>query len=198
VASDARASGAVAYSTASGRHSGTTLTDAAMRGWPTPRATDGEKGGPAARGRRGDLQLPAMAVQNWATPSARDWKSGEASDATRARNARPLNEQVAALYPTPKATVYGSSQNGANSSRPSAGTLSLDSMAARGLFPSRRDPATSRAGSASSKSTLVLNPQFVEMLMGWEPGWTAFDSAETAVCLSRSHSHSSRSRSDSA
>lgn len=43
-ASDAKASGAAAYSTASGRHSGTTLTDATVRAqgsaWPTPAARD--------------------------------------------------------------------------------------------------------------------------------------------------------------
>lgn len=129
--------------------------------------------------------MPAMAVRHWATPSARDWRSGQASEATHARNSRPLNEQVAVLYPTPKATVYGSSQNGSNSSRPSAGTLSLDTMAARGLFPSRRGQETSKAGGSSSRCTLVLNPQFTEMMVGWVPGWTAFDSVETPAFRNR-------------
>lgn len=39
------------------------------------------------------------------------------------------------MLPTPKAARYGSSQNGSNSSRPSAGTPSLDTMAARGSLP---------------------------------------------------------------
>jgi len=39
-ATDAKASRAAAYSTESGRHSGTTLTDAAVRSWPTPAARD--------------------------------------------------------------------------------------------------------------------------------------------------------------
>lgn len=37
-ATDAEASGAAAYDRSSGRHSGTTLTDAAVRQWPTPTA----------------------------------------------------------------------------------------------------------------------------------------------------------------
>lgn len=41
-AGDEKASGAAGYSTASGRHAGTTLTDAAVRNWPTPSATDGK------------------------------------------------------------------------------------------------------------------------------------------------------------
>ena len=39
-ATDAKASGASGYSTLSGRHSGTTLTDAAVRLWATPTASD--------------------------------------------------------------------------------------------------------------------------------------------------------------
>lgn len=58
---DSKASGSAAYSTKSGRHSGTTLTDAVVR---------------------------------FPTPTARDWKSGKASAATHARNARPLSEVI--------------------------------------------------------------------------------------------------------
>jgi hypothetical protein len=39
-ASDANSSGAMGYSTASGRHPGTTLTDATVRNWATPTAHD--------------------------------------------------------------------------------------------------------------------------------------------------------------
>ena len=128
---------------------------------------------------------------------ARDWRSGETIETTRARNARPLNEQVAALYPTPKATVYGSSPNGVNSSRPSACTLSLNTMAAHGLLPSRPDLETSKAGAASSTPSLVLSPRFVEMLMGWAPGWTGFDSAETGASRPKLPGRSSSSPSGS-
>jgi hypothetical protein len=39
--------------------------------WSTPRATDGEKGGPNMRGAKGDLPLPGQAA-NWPTPQALD------------------------------------------------------------------------------------------------------------------------------
>jgi len=65
--------------------------DSLARAWPTPRASDGTKGGPNQRGSAGDLMLPSAAVQ-WPTPSARDWRSGLASEETHARNSRPLNE----------------------------------------------------------------------------------------------------------
>ena len=43
---DSASSGSRNYSTESGRHSGTTLTDAArMAGWPTPQARDGDQNG---------------------------------------------------------------------------------------------------------------------------------------------------------
>lgn len=59
-ATDSRASGAAAYSTDSGRHAGTTLTDAAVRAWSTPRASDGAKGSPNQR-QRGTPPLSAQA-----------------------------------------------------------------------------------------------------------------------------------------
>jgi DNA (cytosine-5)-methyltransferase 1 len=49
--------------------------DIAGRGLlPTPRATDGTKGGPNQRGSSGDLMLPSAVMQVLPTPSARDWK----------------------------------------------------------------------------------------------------------------------------
>lgn len=73
--------------------------------WPTPRSTDGPKGGPNQAGSKGDLMLPSAAAQwptpmaadqrgsagvgktelpnvsiNWPTPAARDYRGGGASD----------------------------------------------------------------------------------------------------------------------
>lgn len=112
-ATDAKASGAAGYSTDSGRHSGTTLTDAAVR-FPT---------------------WPVDAL--WATATARDWKSGEHSEATAERNARPLNEQAwAACHHGPLAPLMK--------------TAGVESW----LSP----PGSPR---------LSLNPAFVAWLMGW-------------------------------
>ena len=54
---------------------GPTLADQVEHLLPTPRATDGTKGGPNQRGSSGDLMLPS-AVMLLPTPTARDWKDG--------------------------------------------------------------------------------------------------------------------------
>ena len=67
-ATDGKASGAAGYSTQSGRHSGTTLTDA-MRLWATPRASERQQ-----RNSRDAHVALSKQVQTWATPAARDCK----------------------------------------------------------------------------------------------------------------------------
>ncbi len=80
-ATDAKASGAAGYSTASGRHAGTTLTDAVVRGfWPTPAAADGMGGPGAAPSMLGSPNLRTE-ITRWATPISRDAKG----PSTRAR-----------------------------------------------------------------------------------------------------------------
>jgi hypothetical protein len=75
-----------------------------MTSLPTPTASD--TNGP---GRHGDGGLDLRTtVDGLPTPTARDWKSGEASEETHARNARPLNE-VVTLLPPPTAADSASS-----------------------------------------------------------------------------------------
>jgi len=73
-----KASGAAAYSTDSGQHSGTTLTDAAVRQpmWATPRSSDGEKGGPNAQDGSGSPHLSNMAVNMSGPPAPETPKRG--------------------------------------------------------------------------------------------------------------------------
>jgi hypothetical protein len=93
---DAKSSGAAGYSTASGRHSGTTLTDAARTAtWPTATVHDAGRGGQGKRAmgatRHGsNLQDFAM-LASWAT-TTRDSKDG-ASDGTAPVNSL-LGRQV--------------------------------------------------------------------------------------------------------
>ncbi len=47
--------------------------------WPSPRATDGTKGGPNQSGSKGDLMLPSAAAQ-WPTPAARDVKGANSAE----------------------------------------------------------------------------------------------------------------------
>lgn len=57
---------------------GTTLTDALL---PTPKATDGTKGGPNQRGSSGDLTLPSASVRIGATTSQPSVAGSKSSDA---------------------------------------------------------------------------------------------------------------------
>lgn len=79
--------------------------------------------------------------------------------AYRRRPSAPLTRGTASgLLPTPTASEYGSSQNGINgiggeNERPSAGTLSLFTMAARGILP------TPTRGDAKSSGSRIGNPE---------------------------------------
>ena len=80
-----------------GTASGDGLVTAVKRGkaWPTPKASDADRGDcPGERRRRSPALISAVKMKPWATPTARDWKSGKASAATMDRNSRPLSEQV--------------------------------------------------------------------------------------------------------
>lgn len=175
-ATDSRASGAAEYDTASGRHSGTTLTDA-QRAWATP---------VCSRGRwtsQGELKLAGQATMNWPTPTAADMESRGPHG-----NGQPTLSS-ASRWPTPTAgdgqgaTGYMSGTN-RDTWRP---TLS---SAAVGRTPSPGRPVrTTLPGSTSSPSVptsrpgcllrgslkrrapaAVLNPAFVEWLMGLPAG----------------------------
>ncbi len=89
--------------------------------WPTPTIKGNyNKAGLSAKS--GDGLATAVASM-MATPTARDWRSGKASEATHAKNSRPLSEQI--------------------------------------------------GGS--------LNPDWVELLMGWPKGWTDLNPSRGAV-----------------
>lgn len=66
---------------------------------PTPRATDGTKGGPNQRGSKGDLMLPS-AVMLLPTPKTTDAKGHSPADAKRNE---PGLRAVEYLLPTPRA-----------------------------------------------------------------------------------------------
>jgi DNA (cytosine-5)-methyltransferase 1 len=71
---------------------------------PTPRASEGEKGGPNQRGSKGDLTLSAVTAQ-LPTPRARDWKGADPNP-----RGADLNHAVTTL-PTP---TVGDSRNSRN------------------------------------------------------------------------------------
>jgi hypothetical protein len=89
---------------------GTTLTDALL---PSPRASDGEKGGPNQRGSKGDMMLPSAVVQLLPTPAANIGDNGGSQhpEKRRAGNHQPSIQDVAEhlLLPTPVAQPSGNS-----------------------------------------------------------------------------------------
>lgn len=77
---------------------GPTLADEIEHLLPTPRATDGTKGGPNQRGSSGDLMLPS-AVMLLPTPTATAYGSNQSPSPGAA--VRPSLEGVTRLLPTP-------------------------------------------------------------------------------------------------
>ena len=76
--------------------------------WATPTVVDSKTCRAVRKHTKGGRSTSANAAM-WATPTARDWRSGEASDETHNRNARPLNEQAVRLWPTATAQDASSS-----------------------------------------------------------------------------------------
>lgn len=199
-ATDAKASGAAGYSTDSGRHSGTTLTDAAVRQWATPAARDWKDGACEDANVPTKALLGRQAVR-WATPQAHDlqppktpeqiaamkdrtgamWATPVASpNANRMTKAAPSHGNShghvlagqAASWPTPVATLQSTAK-----STTGASTLNGVAQATTSGLP---DLTTSTDGeptslpedpSPPSSRRRVLNPRFVEALMGLPPGW---------------------------
>lgn len=73
---------------------------------PTPRAGDGEKGGPNQRGSSGDLMLPS-AVTLLPTPLGHDAKQSGRAPSRGDRNSAELTEVALSLLPTPAVNDMG-------------------------------------------------------------------------------------------
>ncbi len=181
------------------------LSEAAEVKWPTPRATDGSKGGPNQRGSSGDLMLPSAAAQ-WPTPAASSYGRNKGG-ANPEGPERPSLDTLARTWPTPRASEsenrttrhppsvkdgrgHGRTLAGEAASWPtptsgdseSSGSWNLEGSRAK-LGTSLTD-ATCRSGPPAPETphgetapTLALNPRFVETLMGWPVGWTDCESS---------------------
>ena len=157
-AGDHKASGAAGYSTASGRHAGVTLTDAAVRLWPTPSAANpnAQESLETWQARREELKAKGtngngcgtplgVAVRLWPTPTARD--NDKQKDAP-GREGGPSLSGMIRTWPTPNARDY----KGPGGGHQAKGGNCLPTEAG-----------------AHGRS---LNPAWVESLMGFPPGWT--------------------------
>lgn len=173
--------------------------------WPSPRSEDSESAGnhpgavdsltgatglwqtPASdsfRSRGGDrkdeqgLDQQARGFEQWGTPSSREWKGAYPEHALTRKDGKSrmnLLGNQAVYWQTPTA-----GDEVKTSSRMREGHHnSLKAQVLSGSQPFPPDPETGRPGRESSPSTpstrRVLNPVFVEMLMGWRPGWTSLE-----------------------
>jgi hypothetical protein len=176
--------------------------------WPTPTASPfgSQKGtGPSLETLARLGALPA----SWPTPTVAD---GSYSGQPRADGNQSLHhvaglwpglelddEGSAPSWPTPTATDAKASGRVAYSTG-----ITLTDAAVR-LWPAepgtsrsfRLVPTTPKHGASSSPSGRILNPQFVEWLMGWPPGWTDCASAATASFRSWQRAHGASSGSAS-
>lgn len=114
-------------------------------GWPTPRGTDGTKGGPNQAGSKGDLMLPSAAAQ-WPTPAARDAKGANSEEhCTITGGGRKHMDQLSNFV---------------------AHSLHLAQPIPDGQTSSESGP------DSLPPSQKRLNPAFGELLMGWPTGHT--------------------------
>lgn len=153
--------------------------------WPSARAEDSQSCGNHS-GRSVPDSLSRSATENWLTPRAMELREsaasfvarmGESPETWEARRqgliAKGYNgngagtplAMAAQLFPTPNSRDW----KGSSGDRDRTEGQSLDGMVERSFHPGQTIP---KAGGGSYKSTRVLNPRFVEMLMGWLVGWT--------------------------
>jgi hypothetical protein len=171
---DQKSSGSAAYSTESGRHSGTTLTDAAKQ-WPTPRTKDAEgwEMNQARKGLKPEDTLTGQARQ-WATPSDHDARRPSDDNSTQGRNL----QREADNWGTPRSSDYkGSDDHGFM-----LGKGYLCAQAETNF--SHQDQAT-HAGPPSCETTRNsrrrLNPAFTCWLMGAPWWWTRAEQISCAA-----------------
>lgn len=148
--------------------------------WATPTASPGSnrtgKEPPSVsdgRGRGKHLSAQALA-SSWPTPVANDWKSGHYDGGVEGR---PLREvALRSMWPTATAgdAKASGSRNKAGSSA-NQGTSFTDAILRAG---------SSHQGRPPSMAGMVLNPRFVERMMGFPDGWSEPDSQRWGTQLS--------------
>lgn len=142
---------------------------------PTPLATDGANGGPNQRGGKGDLRLSSAV--HLPTPTAAD-ATGGPGVASTAQGSPNLRTAVGML-PTP--TVDGNyNKKGASA----ASGDGLHTAVTKLATPTSREWRSGKASSETMERNArplseqiggLLNPEFVEKMMGWPANWTRTD-----------------------
>lgn len=151
--------------------SGCGLSDIRERMWPTPTLT-GNHNRKGASATSGDGLATAVAL--WPTPTSRDWKDGSAKSCANV----PVNGllgRAVHMWPTPRASRQASSSTACTARRVQEGRANLGEM------------VTTMQGGG------LLNPTWVEWLLGYPAEWTALEPSETASFLKSRRSSAAQS-----
>ncbi|HWK69985.1 MAG TPA: hypothetical protein VNS29_04000 [Burkholderiaceae bacterium] len=164
--------------------------------WASPRASDGEKGGPNQRGSKGDLMLPSMAAQ-WPTPDAAMHQGSNTTPGSLV--ARPNISLAAATWPTPAARDGKGTNSQEHCTVTGGGRKHMDQLANFVAHSDSLRPVHSAIDGRELSPTgrtlpRRLNPAFACWLMGWPIWWTnpaltscAKSEMESYRCALRSH-----------
>lgn len=152
--------------------------------WPTARAQDGTSGS-TAHSRADFRPTLKQKVSQWPTPcAATDSRTATASPAALARGFAGTLTDAMRMWPTPTARAAPDCASERDRNSPSLSAIA-----------SHHAPTTTTGGSDGK----VLNPRFVEALMGLPNGWlTPSTSAATASCPSAPAKPGNNSPTDSA
>jgi len=112
-------------------------------------------------------------AENWPRPAARDIRSGQVSEATLAKNSRPLNE-MAENWMRPHGFQAGNGPDGNEFAK---------SVKNWGTFTSLQPETITDPGQLLQVWTRPecprLNPEFAEWMLGWPLGLTGFGLSAT-------------------
>lgn len=145
--------------------------------WPTPTATpygstnNGTRDGSTKYATAGTPILDTLA-KLWPTAIASGAKRGALTPGSAQATGSLTEAVVGHMWPTATATDASASRRNGYMLTGHQGTTLTDAMDQHhDCIAGRQDHETRRGG----RSTQVLNPEFVESLMGFPPGWTSLD-----------------------
>jgi hypothetical protein len=161
--------------------------------WPTPKATDGTKGGPNQAGSKGDLTLPSATAQ-WPTPDAALHAGGNTSPGPAGfrPNIALAAEQFlpVSARPTPAARDSKGPNSEAHVTTNGTGRMHMDQLANFVAFSPlvQQTPDGEQSSPRTLSSRRHLNPLFGSWLMGWPSTWViAEPHASSALATASFH-----------